>query len=565
MVVEEWDADPNFFSSSSYYDWSARTQNVHDQWSDWAVDRSFFVIGPTAPPRLKSPINDVAVDVTKTVFFLWDFRTPADGVSQIKADIRWRIAGQDDTAWVIHFGALDPDQPGHFGKWNFQSLLLTPGYNYEWQVRTYDSISSPASDWSDSGFFWSIDAPGGGLPGPPIDDPNRMQGTLGCGTYRVFLFDQGGQVQRGEITDIVSLMFSRVRDDISTANVVVQGWTDDCGELMAVARSWIHELVIFRDGVRVWEGPITLITYTPDTITFEAKDCMAYLYRRIMRQGYNDSYQVIDGEEVGLLTVVERAELLILNALAPYDPNLLQYLSSFKFEDDVKQSRVVPDYSQTVWEQVDDLAATAGLDYTTIGRRIMLWDTHRAIGRLPEMTDGDFGDSIIVSEYGMQLCNYSAVTNGNGLWGAVRPQDEDPRNESYGPIEMLASAYGESTVSATQESTPAARQRAIEAMESQAKRNINGRWPTPLVVRVPDNTTLNPDIDLGFNQLIPGVWIPVTSQATLRPVGQWQKLNLVTVTVLKGVERITVVMQPAPNGGQDPDDDPIDPGGGVNI
>ena len=551
---EQWVSDPLFFKSSTFYDWTVRTKDVHNRWSPWADPRSFFAIGTTAPPLLVDPTGDIAVDVAKTVVFLWRFRTPLAGKSQSRADIRWRAVGADDSAWITTLGQVDPDPPGHFGRWAFDPDTLAPQINYEWQIRTYDSASSPVSDWSESGTFWSLLTPGGGVPEPPEDDPDAVLGTLGCGSYRVFAYARGGTQMLGELTPVTGLTFFRVRDDISHANLKVTGFGADCGDLMKRIRCWMHEIVIFRDGQRVWEGPITRITYTADGCEFEAQDVMVYLYRRVMRQGFNDAYRIIDGVEIGLPTVVERAMRIAMNALAPFDPNVLPYLTALMFDDDARESRVVPDYSQTAWEQIDDLAATAGLDYTTVGRRIMLWDTHRSIGRLPLMTDGDFSEPPVVSEYGMQLCNYSAVTNGSGLWSAVRPFGEDEPNEFYGMVELLASAYGEAQGAADTTLTQAAKERLLQAMKEQARRNVANRWPTPLIVRVPDNSTLSPDINLTFDQLVPGVWIPVHSRGTLREVGQWQKLDRVTVAIDpdKG-EQISVIMSPAPNGGQDPD------------
>jgi len=75
------------------------------------------------------------------------------------------------------------------------------------------------------------------------------------------------------------------------------------------------------------------------------------------------------------------------------------------------------------------------------------------------------------------------------------------------------------------------------------------------VVRVPDNSTLNPEVNVGFGQLVPGVWIPLASSGTLRTVSQWQKLDSVGVVFENGVEQVQVVMSPAPNQGQDPDSD----------
>lgn len=553
--------NPGEFKSSTFYEWSVRTRDQQGRWGDWANARSFYSSGVSAPPIPTAPVSGVGTDASAVIRFKWKFIDPAPGEAQTKADLRWRIVGQDDFSWITHLGAVTPGEPGGDKFWDIpEDVFSFPGYHYEWQVRTYNTGSpSIASDWSDSATFWTIGTPGSEVDRPP-PDTTTIQGALGCGSYRVFVYDQGGQVLRGEIEPITTLMFKRLRDDISNCLVTTNGFGEDCGQLLKEVRSWMHELVVYRDDVRVWEGPITRITYTQDSVQFEAKDVMAYVYRRIMRQGYNDSYREVDGEELGIESVIYRAQQIIVNALAPSDPNVLPYLTAITSDDDPHESRVVPDYSTTAWEQVDDLAATAGIDYTVVGRRILIWDTHLAIGRLPEMRDGDFSDPPVVTEYGMQLSNYSAVTNNTGVWGAARPHDEDDNYEFYGPIEMLASAYGESSTAGGEVVlTRRAREKLEGAFREQAARNISGRWPTPLVVRVPDNSTLNPEVGIGFDQLVPGVWIPLRSSGTLRDVAQWQKLDSVTVNFVRAVEQIQVVMSPAPHGGDDPDLN-VDPG-----
>jgi len=186
----------------------------------------------------------------------------------------------------------------------------------------------------------------------------------------------------------------------------------------------------------------------------------------------------------------------------------------------------------------------------------MLWDTHTVIGRLPTLTDGDFSEPPIVSEYGMQLSNFMAVTNGNGVAGSITIENPNrPKNTSiyypYGPIEMLASSYQESATQSTDAVTPDAVARLQKSLKEQATANQAGRWPTPLVVRVPDNATLDPNCNLGFQQLIPGVWIPLRASGTCRVVTQWQKLDSVTVAATPQGEQVSVVMSPAPGHGLD--------------
>jgi hypothetical protein len=563
QALTNYTAPVGTFKGSTYYEWQVRNKDLGGRWSDWSFSQSFYSMGVTIPPTPLVPIRDIAVDVTGDVTFYWKFNASQPGDAQRRADLRYRLVGQDEASWITRTGANAPGIPGASQFWTFTADTFAPGYQYEWQVRTYDNLTGTQSDWSTSGSFWSILPPGFEVSDRPVVANSVIQGTLGCGSYRVFIYDQGGRTPRGEIEPLSSLTFGRKRDDISTCLVYTNGFGSDCCAMYRDLRSWAHELVVFRDEKRVWEGPITRISYLPNSVEIEAKDVMAYLYRRIMRQGFNDSFQMVDpvtrlpvfqgGVQLGLNTVVDRATRIIVNALAPWDPNVLPYLTTLTHHDDARQSRVVEDYTQTAWEQIDDMAATAGLDYTTVGRRIILWDTHWAIGRLPEMRDKDFNSPPVVTEYGMQLANYGAVTNGSGVWGAARPLAEPSPFVYYGPVEMLASAYDETSAATDESLTHSSRQALINELSGQARRNIAGRWPTPLVVRVPDNSTLSPNVGVGFEQLIPGVWIPLRSTGTCREVAQWQKLDSVTVTVGENGEQVQVVMSPAPNAGEDPD------------
>ena len=430
---------------------------------------------------------------------------------------------------------------------------LTAGVHYEWQARTTDTLTHAVSAWSESGRFWAIGRPGAAVEDVSLVPSTRVGGArLGCGRNKVYAYTKGGQHMLGEITPLVSVEWGRLRDDISHCLITTAGFRYDCAEMLETLHTWMHELVVFRDGVRVWEGPITRILDSPEGLTIEAKDVMAWPYRRIMRQGYNDAFRVVNGVEFGDYTVVDRARLIILNALARDDPNVIPYLTTYNFPDDAGQSRIVPDFAKTAWEEVDDLAATGGLDYTTVGRRIILWDTHRAIGKLQEMRNENFSTPPVVTEYGMLLATTYGVTNNSGIYGTA---ERDPLG--YGPVELLASAFGESedNSAAAEETLTEEQRRALEiVLTSQAERGIASRWPAPIIVRVPDQATLTPQTEVDINHLVPGVWVPLRAQGTLRQIAQWQKLDVLNVTeTASDAEKVSVTFSPAPNGGQDPD------------
>ena len=426
-----------------------------------------------------------------------------------------------------------------------QAIRLTATNEYEWRVRATDT-DGLQSDWSETARFWIVPEPASGEVRPlPVDTIDGA--TLGVGKHRVYIYRRGGTVRVGEITDISYLDWSRVRDDISTSKIVVKGWDLDGGNLLAELQTWAYEVVITRsngfESERVWEGPITLLTYKDDEVVIHAKDVLAYLYRRIIRQAMND-------RKFGA-SVVTRAARIVQNAFAPDDPNVLRYLQIIARADDAVRYRSTPAYSRTAYEEIDDMAANAGLDYTAVGRAILLWGTKHRIGTLPEFRDSDLGSSPVVSEYGMSAANHYSVSDGNGVHGGatragitVEGDVVSGNDPIYGLIEMLSSTWADDSEVDTGTYTEKGRQTVIESFKTSAERSIADRYPPPVVVRVPDNTTLNPDTPISIQHLVPGVIVPLRSTGTLRSVSANQKLDSVKVVEESGSEKISVTLSP---------------------
>lgn len=411
---------------------------------------------------------------------------------------------------------------------------------YEWEVQVRDT-DGETSNFSESARFWVVPAGGTGEV-RPVPTETIDGATLGCGTHRVFVYRRGGLTRVGELTSLSHVDWSRLRDDISTAKVVVSDWDIDCGNLLSVLEPWAYELVIFRDNGysvdRVWEGPITLLTYEESSVSIQAKDMMGYAYRRIIKQQMNDA-----GSGNGT-TVVDRAARVLRNTFAPDDPNVLAYLTVIDREDDAMQYRSTPAYSRTAFEEVDDMAANAGLDYTCVGRAILLWGTKHRIGTLPEFQDRDLGSPPIVSVYGMSMANRYVVSDGNGVWGEATRLDVSGNDEKYGLVEMLSSTWATDSTEDVGTYTQEGLATVIESFEEFAERSISDRYPVPVVVRVPDNTTLNPETVLSIQQLVPGVVIPLRSTGTLRSIVASQKLDSVRVVEESGNEVISITMSP---------------------
>lgn len=499
--------------------------------SPWSTPVNISIPAQIPAPIPLSPANRIAVVENQPIEFTWKYRNTADPAKPQKARaLRYRKKG--DTDWTTIVDGLDTTQ-----SYTFPDGLAAP-FEYEWQVKTTD-IEDEESDWSVIASFLVIPAPiSGGV--RPIPEETIDGGTIGCGKHRAYIYRRGGKVRVGELTGISYLDWERKRDDISTAKIIVSDWDVDCGELLKRLQTWAYEVVIYRDNgystERVWEGPLTLLTYEQDSVTIHAKDVIAYAYRRIIKQAMNDN--VLGG------TVTDRALRVFQNAFAPDDPNVLAYLTPIFNDDDARQYRATPAYSRTAFEEVDDMAANAGLDYTAVGRAILIWSTKHRIGTLQEFRDSDFGAPPIVSEYGMSMANFYSVSDGNGIHGEASRLGSDNEDDTYGLVEMLSSTWASDTVDGQGSFSSSGLQTVIQSFSDAAERSIADRFPPPVVVRVPDNTSLNPDAVVSIQQLVPGVLIPLRSTATLREVHGNQKLDSVKVVESGGNETISITMSP---------------------
>jgi hypothetical protein len=510
--------------------------------SPWSASLRIYVNPQVPQPVPISPVANIAVLADDPVTFSWQYRnTYSPPYAQVHRTVQIQQVG--DSEWTT---LVDEDSAA--SSYTLASGLVS-GNQYRWRVQVMDA-SGAFSQYSNPASFWAVPSPSSGevvpLPSDTVDGA-----TLGCGTHRVMVYRRGGKVFVGELTGITSLEWNRQRDDISLAKVTIKDWGVDCGNLLSLLEPWAYELVIFRDNGyskdRVWEGPITLLTYKDDVV-IQAKDVMAYAYRRIVKQEVNDSGKSPSAGR----TVVQRAAAIMQSAMAPDDPNMLAYMYVHMRDDDAKQYRSLPAYSRTAFEEVDDMAANAGLDYTALGRSVLLWGTKHRIGTLPEFTDKDLGNSPIVSVYGMSMANVYAVSDGNGIYGEATRLDENGKDEKYGLVEMLSSTWSSETESESGTYTEEGLNTVRESFAQSAERSISDRYPAPVVVRVPDNTRVHPDVVLSIQHLVPGVVIPLRSTGTLRTVVANQKLDAVKVIETGGEETITITMSPFSRDDNDP-------------
>lgn len=576
---------------------------------------------------------------------------------------------------------------------------------------------------------------------------------LGCSRHTADVYDRGGFTRVGSLDLMTSVSYNRVRDDMSAATLKIEAQTPECHALLEGIEPNRHEIVIFRDGERVWEGPISWVEYASDEVTIEAKDISYYLYRLTMKQAYDNSaitpkngrkvrnlwtnpsyqidvttnmfsnmtvarvvfsaelpgasdtailqgttaaapttntyvYQEVNSSTVAasvgkylafsvlvrgmsasagyqsvsiefrdsanvtipgatvistitrtdnttgvrlavvgqipagaqiirgilrtysnaagaapgasqrmltdswMLTVGDTQEDALGNASKFWDGttddstqyrydwvgtaglsatdrteliwdavhkrlakiikteiarretevppvNVLPYAIAYTGGSDTETRRVTPQRFSTVFEELDHMAQYAGLDYTVIGRRLILSDVHTVFHTTPEMTEADFSGPVIVTAYGMQHATHATSTDGEGIYGEAGGPDP-----YYGSWEILQTSQKEEEGEVAEGETPPDPPDAA-TLQRQAIAMLNGTNPVPFIVRLPDGSSVNPNGQMTFEHLVPGARVPLRATLTARKFSMMQKMDSVEVSDDESGEAITVTLSQA--------------------
>lgn len=365
--------------------------------------------------------------------------------------------------------------------------------------------------------------------------------------HTAFIYDRGGMTRIGQIRDMASIVWRRDRDAVSQADIVIAG--DACttqASFLANIEPKRHELVIFRGDKRVWEGPVWRVGWEPDRVTINAHDVCEYLFWRPLTKQWNNSganatlattrMQNIITYEMSTDWFIPQDDPtpdILVEAWENIDPptNVLPFLTIHHSVNEAETAAITMPFEMTVGEHLQYSSRHGGIDFTAIGRAIHIWDTSRPIGRTRMLTDADFLAGAIVTAYGADHTVNGVVSADNGLVGYAWT---DP--SYYGPWTKVFSVYDQD---ATEEPTQ-------PELNSQAWRNVTGRNPVPVEVRIPDNTGIRLDATLTIEDLIPGVQIPLLATLNARRISQEQKLDLLTVSETgDGGELVQVTLTPA--------------------
>lgn len=378
-----------------------------------------------------------------------------------------------------------------------------------------------------------------------------------CSQHHAVVYDRGGTRRMGELTKLSKITWSRDRDGVSEANLTIEG-SQACSQqrrLLQKISEKRHELVIFRGDDRVWEGPLFRIGDQGNKITAFAKDVSSYLFGTMLSRAWDNRYKSGYGVEpvttrLGRIIDYElrnsRTGRALGGGLVPFpaweslDPpiNVADHVVVHHFDHEARTSAYTLPFQTTVGLHLASMARTSGIDFTAVGRAIHLWDTSRTIGQIRTLTEADFFGNVIVTGYGSDHTQAAYSVGQEGTYGeAINPENLD----FYGPWSAAYTAYNEEGTEAPD----------AGALNSQAARNVSGRSPVPVEVRVPDNSSIRLSETLSIMDLVPGVKIPLLATLNTRARNQVQKLDHLNVVETGEGEDVMVTLSPANGSDED--------------
>lgn len=384
-----------------------------------------------------------------------------------------------------------------------------------------------------------------------------MAGTTGPSAdcivgHTIYVYDRGGLKRVGTLVSPTYVEWNRVRDAMSTATVRIEGDAcSDQSELLGSLRVHRHELVIYRGSERVWEGPINRIAWHRNYVEIAANDVIDYLLHTPLTQIWNNNAPNVGLVSTRIGNIIEyelthsRSQIAdgipvgvpAWESLSP-PANVLPYLNVHHFVNEAKTAAITYPFEMTVGEHLESLARYSGIDYCTVGRAIHIWDVSRALGRTQQMTEDNFLDEVVVTEYGAEHAQ-SAYVLGQPVDGSNAPAyGQGLRTDYldyYGPWTDVYTPYTEAG-----SETPTQGE-----LNSQAIRNLAGRTPAPVEVRIPDNSGIILGDAFPMRMLVPGVQVPLRATLAARQYYQMQKIDSVRVVEdAANGERVSLVLMP---------------------
>lgn len=356
-----------------------------------------------------------------------------------------------------------------------------------------------------------------------------MPNTIGCPAVDIVFTRRGSVVPVADPIPYQSLTWGRVVDDISSCEADL---ALSCG-LPADLRPGRHEVSVYRDGSRVWVGPLLDITTSGGSTKIIAKDRLWWSTVRLLRADH-------------------------ISTGAPIDAGTLfgQILTDAYTSDNscgftwttppcgISVERDWPAHNrQVAYEALADLAAAA-VDFTVIDGSLRADGVQIAAPAIPSVTNTEFTDVPDLSLTVDTFQNHAAVVGQAAA--AVQPynaEESDPVIATDNYVEVIGDAYNYPSISdfglierRYDRGEISDNGSAAAAAQSYLDHAING------VVNF--SGTLLPAFPIGITQMIPGAQFDadITADSGLHVIGRFRIQSFTeTLTGGEATSNITAI------------------------
>lgn len=341
---------------------------------------------------------------------------------------------------------------------------------------------------------------------------------LGTGHNEAFLYDKNGSRRIAKVENATNLRWTRNMNAISEASVtLLTGAHDSCCGIYGNIGTWGTSLVMFRDGVRSWEGPITNIIWGKGSVSLSAHDVLGWTMKKATDVGNLIETPVF---------VIDQLEGDLIKAFAAHDPNVLAHVTILGDGTGPTTGREVKPYGGYYDDQLNELVKAGGY-YTTVGRKIIIWPSTTTIARLPTMFPTKYiSGEVTVEEDGMAIATSVFGVNDSGEVGNA--SGNLGVHAYYGQLEHLVPF----------EAPPA-------MLATAAEQTRERMFPAPLSVNVPAGSVLSCDAPYAMEHLVCGSLMNVKIEDGLcKKVEATQQLTSVEVTQDATGEKVAITVEP---------------------
>ena len=366
----------------------------------------------------------------------------------------------------------------------------------------------------------------------------------------VEIMDRGGFTRLWDVKDLSEVSWGR-KLNLTSLGISTLG-AKSCADQIDILRQIQpkrHEMRIRREGATVWEGPIMEVAWGTDSVSIVAKDVSQYVQETALSKAWPNP----DGGGPPLMT--DRIEEILEHELAtPYNMSIgtggaVTVVAVPRWENLTPPANILPfldvrpgtvltravteAFEMTLGEHLYNLSRS-GVDFTTVGRQIIVWDSAEAIGRTRTVTDKDFNGALRV---------YASGTDLTTVVHLVAPMREEgaPGVGNAGGVDPYYGVWTEIMTRSDEETADTPTQ---DELNSQAQRVRRNRTPVPVEIVVPTGASLRLSHDLRIRDLVPGTEMPVRADLNLKPLRQTQRLTSMQVTETGSDETIEVTLTP---------------------